>query len=143
MRRELGRWPTYDEIAEAADLNVSSVRLVRERTRLPISLDQPMSNQGSITLKEIIPGPEETMPESMVTRQQMKQDLDRLLKTLDQREEHILRLYFGLNGETARSCEEIGRLINLSRERVRQIRCIALSKLQKMSIVDSLKAYVL
>lgn len=83
------------------------------------------------------------MPESMVTRQQMKQDLDRLLKTLDQREEHILRLYFGLNGETARSCEEIGRLINLSRERVRQIRCIALSKLQKMSIVDSLKAYVL
>lgn len=51
LRRELGRWPTYDEIAEAADLGVSSVRLVRERTRHPISLDQPMSNQGSITLK--------------------------------------------------------------------------------------------
>lgn len=82
------------------------------------------------------------MPEAMVTRQQMKEEIGRLLKTLDEREERILRLYFGMNGETPRSCEEIGRLLNLSRERVRQIRCIALSKLQKMSIIDSLKAYV-
>ncbi|XP_058084331.1 RNA polymerase sigma factor sigD, chloroplastic isoform X2 [Magnolia sinica] len=108
LRRRLGRWPTFDEIADT----------------------------------EIMAGPEETMPETMVARKQMKQDIDRLLKTLSGREENILRLYFGLNGETARSCDEIGRLLHLSRERVRQIQYLALRKLQQTATLYSLQSYM-
>ncbi|OVA03056.1 RNA polymerase sigma-70 [Macleaya cordata] len=72
----------------------------------------------------------------MVKRQLMKHNLHKLLNTvLGEREERILRLHFGLNGETPRSCDEIGRLLYLSRERVRQIRGLALAKLREASSV--------
>ncbi|XP_077249468.1 sigma factor 4 [Tasmannia lanceolata] len=133
LNTRLGRRPTYDEVAGMVGMAVSSVRFASESTRLPLSTDRPMSCHGSITLKEIIPAPEETRPEVMVERQLMKQHIETLLKTLSKREEFILRLQFGLNGETSRSCEEIGKLLNLSRERVRQINCIALEKLRQTS----------
>eukprot|EP00262_Sarcandra_glabra_P022354 TRINITY_DN9888_c0_g1_i6.p1 TRINITY_DN9888_c0_g1~~TRINITY_DN9888_c0_g1_i6.p1 ORF type:complete len:211 (+),score=17.85 TRINITY_DN9888_c0_g1_i6:85-717(+) len=141
LRERLGRWPTYDEIAEMVVMSVSSVRLICERSRHPVSLDRPLCKEG-MTLKEMLPGPEETMPEVMVSRQVLKKDLEKLLNTLTKREEYILRLYFGLNGETARSCDEIGRLLKLSRERVRQIHGIALTKLRQKSTIDSLRVYM-
>lgn len=93
-------------------------------------------------MQEIIPGPVEMIPEKMVERQLMKQGVVKLLNMLTKREAEIVMLRFGLNGETPRSFEEIGRLLKLSRERVRQIHGIALSKLQQTSLVDSLKFYV-
>lgn len=83
------------------------------------------------------------MPELMVRKRLMKQEVEKHLKTLSEREAHILSLYFGLNGETPLSFEEIGRLLKLSRERVRQINCIALSKLQEMAVVDSLEKIII
>ncbi|XP_043691315.1 RNA polymerase sigma factor sigD, chloroplastic [Telopea speciosissima] len=142
LSTRLRRLPTYDEIADVVNISVSSVRLICERNRPPISAERTLTNQGSLTLQEIILGPEETRPEVMVSKQLMKQDLEKLLRTLDEREACILRLYFGLNGETPRSCEEIGRLINLSRERVRQINGIALTKLRQMSTIDNLRVYI-
>jgi len=93
-------------------------------------------------MQEIIPGPVEMILEKMVERQLVKQGVVKLLNTLNKREEEIVRLYFGLNGETPLSFEEIGKLLKLSRERIRQIYGIALSKLQQNSLVDSLKFYV-
>lgn len=93
-------------------------------------------------MQDIIPGPVEMIPEKMVERKLMKQEVVKLLNTLTKREAEIVRLHFGLNGETPRSCEEIGRLLKLSRERVRQIKGIALSKLKQASDVDSLKFYL-
>ncbi|PQQ19626.1 RNA polymerase sigma factor sigD chloroplastic [Prunus yedoensis var. nudiflora] len=95
-----------------------------------------------MTLQEIIQGPEEMMPEKMLTRKLMKQEVEKLLKTLSDREANVLRLHFGLNGESPQSFEEIGRLLKLSRERVRQINGIALSKLKQTSTLDSLKLYI-
>ena len=93
-------------------------------------------------MQEIIPGPDELIPEKIVERQLMKQEVEKLLKTLTNREAEILRLHYGLNGKAPRSYEEIGRLMKLSRERVRQINGFALSKLKQTSIVESLKYYV-
>jgi len=93
-------------------------------------------------MQEIIPGPVEMILEKMVERQLVKQGVVKLLKTLNKREEEIVRLYFGFDGETPLSFEEIGKLLKLSRERIRQIHGIALSKLQQNSLVDSLKFYV-
>lgn len=82
------------------------------------------------------------MPETMLIKQLMKQEVEELLKMLSDREANVLRLHFGLNGETPQSFEEIGRLLKLSRERVRQINNIALSKLKQTSILDRLKMYI-
>lgn len=142
LSNKLRRSPSYDEIAEVLNMKVSTVRLGFERGRSPISLDQAVLGQNSLTLQEIIPGPDETIPENMVKRELLKQELEKLFQTvLTEREAHILRLHFGLNGQTPQSCEEIGRLVKLSRERVRQIICTALSKLRHKEIVEPLKAY--
>ena len=82
------------------------------------------------------------MPEKMVEKQQKKQELENLLKTLTEREAYILRLHFGLNGETPQSCEEIGTRLKLTRERIRQISGIALTKLRQTSTMDNLKVYI-
>ncbi|GAY36934.1 hypothetical protein CUMW_025480 [Citrus unshiu] len=132
LSRRLRRMPTDSEIAEMLNIHVSTVRLAIERTRHPISLD------GAITDT----GPDETMPEKMVQKQLMKQELKELLQTLSEREADILRLHFGLDGQTPVSCKEIGRLLTLSRERVRQIRGIALTKLQQTNIRNNLKVYM-
>lgn len=93
--------------------------------------------------QEIIPGPDETTPETMVKKEMLKQEIEKLLKReLSDREAHVLRLHFGLNGDLPQSCEEIGRLLKLSRERIRQINGIALSKLQHTSIVNDLRFYI-
>ncbi|XP_008806591.1 RNA polymerase sigma factor sigD, chloroplastic [Phoenix dactylifera] len=142
LRRQLGRNPTYDEIADFAGIGVSSVRIISERSRHPISVDQPVNKQG-LTLKDIIPGPDEIRPEVIVNRQEMLQNMGKLLKILNGREQYIIRLHYGLNGETARSCDEIGRLLNLSRERIRQIHCSALRRLrEERSLIECLRQSV-
>jgi RNA polymerase sigma factor (sigma-70 family) len=93
-------------------------------------------------MQDVIPGPVEMVPEKMVERQLIKEGMAKLLNKLNKREEKIVRLYFGLDGDTPLSFEEIGKVLKLSRERVRQIYGISLSKLQQTTLVDSLKFYV-
>ncbi|WOK95545.1 RNA polymerase sigma factor sigD, chloroplastic isoform X3 [Canna indica] len=129
LRRQLGRWPTYEEIADFINMDVSTVRTVSEKNRPPISIDQ-VGREG-LCLKDIIHDQDRAGAETIVDRLLLSENMEKVLKTLSEREEYILRLHYGLNGETARSCEEIGKLMNLSRERVRQIRSSALSRLRE------------
>ncbi|XP_062115538.1 RNA polymerase sigma factor sigD, chloroplastic [Humulus lupulus] len=143
LNRRLLRLPTYEEVAEELKENVSTVRLVSQRNRPPISLDCAVTDRGCMTLQEIIPGPDETMPEKMLKRELLKQEMEKLLRTvLSEREAHVVRLHFGLNGEYPKSFGEIGRVLKLSRERARQINGIAFTKLRKSSLVDNLRLYV-
>nr|AKC88710.1 sigma factor [Hypseocharis bilobata] len=136
----LRRLPSYDEIAELLNVQVSTVRLICRRSRPPISLDRRIvTDQGCMTLQDIIPGPDERTPEKILKKQLIKQEVEKLLNTLSERESCILRLRYGLDGITPRSCEEIGIILNLSRERVRQIKNIALTKLRESSLADNLK----
>ncbi|XP_021890812.1 RNA polymerase sigma factor sigD, chloroplastic isoform X2 [Carica papaya] len=100
------------------------------------------NNSRMVRLPEIIQGPEETTPEYTIERHNMKLEMDKLLESLSERESHILRLHFGLDGKTPRSFEEIGRVLKLSRERVRQINGIALMKIKQRSYVDDMKVYI-
>lgn len=93
----------------------------------------------SWNMQAIIAGPDELIPEKLVERQMMKQEVRKLLETLTEREAEIVRLRYGLSGETPKSFEEVARLVKLSRERVRQINAIALSKLKQNTIVTNLK----
>ncbi|KAF5736461.1 RNA polymerase sigma factor sigD chloroplastic isoform X1 [Tripterygium wilfordii] len=143
LRERLRRAPTFDEIAEILNMDVSTVGMAFKWRKYPISLDQGVTNEGGcMTLQEIIPGPDETVPENMVRKQLMKQELEKLLQTLTEREARVLRLRFGLEGQTPQSCEEIGRVLKLSRERVRQINGEAIRKLQQTSTAENLNTYV-
>ncbi|KAF4361041.1 hypothetical protein F8388_016850 [Cannabis sativa] len=143
LNRRLNRSPTYDEVAKELKLDVTTVRLVSQRNRPPISLDRTITDRGRMTLQEIMPGPEETIPEKMVKRELLKQEMKKLLETeLSEREAHVLRLHFGLNGEYPKSFEEIGRVLKLSRERARQINGIAFTKLQKSSLVKNMRLFI-
>lgn len=91
-------------------------------------------------MQDVIPGPDETRPEVIVGKQLMLQDMEKLLTTLSAREEYIIRLHYGLAGERIHSCEEIGRLLNLSRERIRQIHRAALTRLrEEEDLIESLR----
>ncbi|KAF7824595.1 RNA polymerase sigma factor sigD, chloroplastic [Senna tora] len=142
LSKRLRRVPTYDEMAEFLNVNASTVRLLSERIKTPISLDKAMIDQGHMTLQEIMGGPEELIPEKLFEREMMKQGIVKLIETLTEREAEIVRLHYGLSGQTPCSYEEIGKLLKLSRERVRQINGIALSKLKHNTIVNGLKYYV-
>ncbi|KAL3537498.1 hypothetical protein ACH5RR_000864 [Cinchona calisaya] len=142
LSRRLRKLPTCQEIAKAVKKDMLTVGLALARNREPISIDQAISAGVSMSLQQILPGPDETTPEAMVKKQFMKRDLEIFLKGLCDREMNILRLYYGLNGDTPQSFEEIGRHLKLSRERVRQISCTALSKLRETSMVNDLKVYV-
>ena len=91
-------------------------------------------------MQDVIPGPDETRPEIIVGKQLMVQDMEKLLKTLSAREEYIIRMHYGLTGERVHSCEEIGRLLNLSRERIRQIHRTTLTRLrEEKDLIESLR----
>ncbi|KAJ0975613.1 hypothetical protein J5N97_017578 [Dioscorea zingiberensis] len=139
LQRQLGRWPTYHEIAHHKDLSASSVKIVTARSRHPIIMNQPVKNK-EITLEDVIPGPDETRPEVIVAKQLMLQDMEKLLKTLNSREEYIIRMHYGLIGERVHSCDEIGKLLNLSRERIRRIHHSALTRLrEERDSIESLR----
>ncbi|KAM7476760.1 hypothetical protein LguiB_024003 [Lonicera macranthoides] len=141
LTTRLRRSPSLDEIAQVVNIAVATVRLVYQITRDPISLDQATTN--CMSLQEIIPGPDERRPETIVMKQQMKQELENLLKILCEREAYILRLHYGLDGVTPQSFDEIGRLLKLSRERVRQINRMAISKLRHSIVVDNFELYMM
>ncbi|KAL5543599.1 hypothetical protein UlMin_007383 [Ulmus minor] len=142
LSKSLRRFPTYDEIAEVVNVPVSTVRLVSEKNRPPVSLDRLETERSCVSLQEIIPASEETMPEKMVRKELKKQEVEKLLKILSEREAYVLKLHFGLHGGLPLSFDEIGRVLKLSRERVRQINGIAMSKLQHTSFVNSLRLYI-
>nr|AKC88725.1 sigma factor [Pelargonium transvaalense] len=140
LSNRLRRSPSHDEIAEFLDVQVSTVRHTIERSTPPCSLDRVVvTGHGSMKLQDIISGPDEWNPENMLKKQLIKEELEKLLNTLSERESRILRLRYGLDGFTPKSCEEIGRILNLSRERIRQISGSALTELRQSSLAESLR----
>lgn len=93
-------------------------------------------------MQDVIAGPDELTPEAMMKKEVVKPEIGKLLEPLCEREAHILRRHYGLNGESLWSFEEIGRSLKLSRERVRQINSAALLKLREASEEDDLKYFL-
>nr|AKC88726.1 sigma factor [Pelargonium x hortorum] len=140
LSNRLQRPPSHDEIAEFLDVEVSTVWHTIERGTHPCSFDRVVvTGHGSMKLQDIISGPDEWNPENLLKKQLIKEELENLLNTLSERESLILRLRYGLDGFTPKSCEEIGGILNLSRERIRQISGSALTKLRQSSLGENLR----
>jgi RNA polymerase primary sigma factor len=140
LMAKLGRVPDEKEIAKAAKLPLKQVREVREAARAVTSLDRPVGEEGETSFGELVPSddasPEETLHVSL------EQDtLRRAIRQLPDREQQVVKLRYGLNGDsTPKSLEEIGRQLGLTRERVRQVEAEALERLAVNREIEALRA---
>jgi RNA polymerase primary sigma factor len=126
---KLGRPPTPEELAKETRLSVKHVNEVLAAPRAVTSLDKPIGDQADRTLGEVVAG-EGDRPEEEIEVSLREQALHRALRKLPEREQAVLKLRYGINGDVSpASLDEIGRQLNLTRERVRQIEMKALEKL--------------
>lgn len=138
LQEEFGREPTDDELGEELGITASRVAQLRTAAIRPASLDAPIGDDESNNFAEVVQdenafSPYEELEDKTVTRM-----LQEMIKTLDPREATILRYRFGLDGGQEKTLEEVGQKFGVTRERVRQIQNIALTKLRKM--IEKLEA---
>jgi RNA polymerase primary sigma factor len=134
LRAELGREPTMDEVTETLALKGTRARLLRRALASEtMSIYQGVQAAGAqeVSLAAVLKGPDSYRPEREVFDRLELEMLGNLLETIDEREARILSLRFGLEGEGPKTLRQVGRLVGLSFERVRQIERRALQKLKE------------
>ena len=118
-----------EEIAEELDIPVEQVTDILTSGQRTLSLDTSLGD-GENSLLEMMPDNSQEPPDAMTLRNTLKDEISSALSTLDEREQKVIRLYFGLGGGTEMTLEEIGKQFRLTRERIRQIKEKALRKLR-------------
>jgi RNA polymerase primary sigma factor len=137
---ELERQPTDEEISARAKLPVKQVREVRKAARAVTSLDKPLGSDSEASLGDVVATDEHDFEEEIHVGL-AEQALHRAVRELPDREQEVLKLRYGLNGdEDPKSLDEIGRRLGLTRERVRQIEAQALQRLAVNREIEALRA---
>src|SRR3954447_25174340 len=143
LSSSLGRAPTIDEVAEAVGMAAARVRETADWSRLPMSLDEPISDEGEDTRGDFIKDADAEDPVEAAVAASMGEDVDRALCALHEREREIVRLRYGLAGGEPLTLEQVGVHFGLTRERIRQIEVKALAKLRHPSQMEQLAALAL
>lgn len=139
--KELGREPTPLEISKATSLPMDKILSILEASREPISLETPVGDDDS-TLGDFLENQESQSPYDAVQTRELSGRVNDILETLSEREEKIIRLRFGIGEKAEYTLEEIGKLFNVSRERIRQIEKKALNRLRHSSRREKLKFFI-
>ena len=140
--QELGREPMPEEIAEKMDMPVDKVRKVLKIAKEPISLETPVGEEEDSHLGDFIEDKKVINPGEAIVNLNLAEQTRRVLATLTQREEKVLRMRFGIGEESDHTLEEVGQDFNVTRERIRQIEAKALRKLRHPSRSNKLKAFI-
>jgi len=130
LLQELGREPTTEETASAAELSIEETRRVLSIGRHPVSLDRPVGESEDSCFGEFIEDNGIDRPDRAASNEMLRERIEGLLKTLTYREREIIRLRYGLGDGYNYTLEEVGRIFKVTRERVRQIEAKAVRKLQ-------------
>jgi RNA polymerase primary sigma factor len=136
------RFPTPEEIAEVAQMDVNEVRRVLDIGRHPISLDRPVGDDDDCNFGEFLEDGTSENPIRAANNGILRQKIDVLLKTLTFREREIIRLRYGLGDGYTYTLEEVGRIFKVTRERVRQIEAKAVKKLQNPIRSSALEGFL-
>ena len=142
LLQNLGREPSPEEIAEEMDVSVDRVREILKISKEPVSLETPIGEEEDSPLGDFIQDDNMPVPSEAAAFTLLKEELDKVLETLTERERKVLRLRFGLDDGRARTLEEVGREFNVTRERIRQIEAKALRKLRHPSRYRKLKEFL-
>ncbi|MGP1611724.1 MAG: RNA polymerase sigma factor RpoD [Catonella sp.] len=141
LLQELGREPTEEEIAEKMNLSVDKVREIMKISADPISLDTPIGEEDDSHLGDFIKDDTIMGPEDAAAYTMLQDQIQKLLKTLSDREQRVLVLRFGLLDGRTRTLEEVGKEFNVTRERIRQIEAKALRKLRHPNRAKMLRGF--
>ena len=125
-----GREPNMEELASDLEMPVERVRALKKMSQQPISLQAPITKGSPSIIEDMLTAPDGDDPTKDAAYSMLKEKLQEVLSTLTEREQQILTLRFGLNGETPVTLLELGKQFELSRERIRQIEAKALEKLR-------------
>ncbi|MBU1147159.1 MAG: RNA polymerase sigma factor RpoD [Candidatus Omnitrophica bacterium] len=128
--QENGREPAAEEIASEMRMSVEKVRSILKIAQEPISLQTPIGDEGDTNFGDFIEDKKAVSPANASAYTMLKEEMDKILNTLTEREKRVLRLRFGIGDGYPRTLEEVGSIFNVTRERVRQIEAKALRKLR-------------
>ena len=142
LLQELGQDPTPEQIAERMDMTPDKVREILKIAQEPVSLETPIGEEDDSHLGDFIEDEVIENPVDYTTRVVLREQLDEVLDTLTDREENVLRLRFGLDDGKMRTLEDVGKVFNVTRERIRQIESKALRKLRHPSRSKQLKDFI-
>ncbi len=142
MTLELNREPSEEELAEKMGITVEKVREVMKISQDPVSLDTPIGEEDDSHLGDFIKDERSMSPEEYATNEILKEEIRNVLMTLQEREQEVLELRFGLIDGTSHTLEEVGKKFNVTRERIRQIEAKALRKLRHPSRAKKLKDFL-
>ncbi len=139
--QELGRDPTPEEIAERMEYPVDKVKKVLKIAKEPISLETPIGDEEDSSLGDFIEDKKAVAPAEEVVNSKLSEQITSVLADLTPREEQVLRKRFGIGEKSDHTLEEVGKLFNVTRERIRQIEAKALRKLRHPVRSQALRSY--
>ena len=139
---ELNREPTEEELAKKMGISVEKVRDVIKISQDPVSLETPIGEEDDSHLGDFVKDINAMTPEEYATNEILKEEIKAVLETLQEREQEVLELRFGLIDGTSHTLEEVGKRFNVTRERIRQIEAKALRKLRHPSRAKRLKDFL-
>ena len=142
LEQEFEREPNAEEIAEVLEITEQEVKDSMKNAGRHISMDAPLVQDEDNTMYDVLKSDEAPTPETELLYESLRKEIDRAISTLTQREQDVIRLYFGLNGSHPMTLEEIGEKFDLTRERVRQIKEKAIRRLKHTSRSKILKSYL-
>ncbi|WCZ39067.1 sigma-70 family RNA polymerase sigma factor [Corynebacterium jeddahense] len=143
MYQSLGREPTNEELAEESGIDESKIEMLLRQSRDPVSLDMPVGADEEAPLGDFIEDAEATDAEDAVVTTLRHDDIEDIINGLEQREQDVIRMRYGLTDGVPRTLDQIGRQYGLSRERVRQIEREVMAKLRAGERADRLRDYAL
>jgi RNA polymerase primary sigma factor len=130
LGKKLGRKPTVEEIAAHLELPPDKVRDVKEATRMPVSLDTPVSEESDTQFREFVESEKAVSPAESTIDADYRRQVHQILETLDARERKILKLRFGVEDGAERTLEQVAQEVSVTRERVRQLETKGLRELR-------------
>lgn len=142
MVQEMGREPTPEEIAERMEMSLDKVRKVLKIAKEPISLETPVGDEEDSHLGDFIEDKSMLSPSELAIMANLRDTTGRVLKTLTDREENVLRMRFGIGVHTDHTLEEVGKQFHVTRERIRQIEAKALRKLRHPTRSRKLRSFL-
>lgn len=142
MLQELGREATAEEIGEKMNMSAEKVREIMKIAQDPVSIETPIGEEEDSRLGDFIPDEDTPAPSEAAATTMLREVIERELHTLTPREEHVIKLRFGLYDGRTRTLEEVGKEFDITRERIRQIEAKALRKLRHPSRARHLKGFL-
>jgi len=142
LTQELGREPTPEEIADEMHMPVSRINALLKMAQQPVSLHAPVGDDGDVSVGDFIEDKSAENPSDVTSYSLLKEKLGDVLTSLTERERKILEMRFGLLDGYERTLEEIGKMYNVTRERIRQIEAKALRKLRHPTRVRHLQGFL-